>query len=107
MFGEAMQGITLWPYILISPDLDEYLYESTLQHEKIHFEQCKETLVIGFYFIYITNYILNIIRLKGNTNKAYREIIFEKEAYANMFNKDYISTRKKYAWIKNNIIKPF
>ena len=36
----------------------------------------------------------------GNSNKAYRAISFEREAYGNEKNLTYTITRAKYAWRK-------
>ncbi len=69
-----------------------------LIHENIHTEQMKELWYIGFYILYILEWL---IRLPfGN---AYKNISFEKEAYTNMRKLTYIQKRPKYNWI--NYIK--
>ena len=50
-----------------------------INHEKIHVRQWLETIFIGFYFLYILNFIINAIWYL-DFKKAYREIAFEREA---------------------------
>lgn len=74
-----------------------------LNHENIHSEQMKETLFIGFYILYLLNWLFNLIVCPKH---AYKYIVFEQEAYANQGNLDYIKHRKHYAWIKYLFKKP-
>ena len=53
----------------------------------------KELLFIFFYIIYFLEWI---VRLFINKN-AYRSISFEKEAYSNEDNLEYLKTRKHFA----------
>lgn len=71
----------------------------SLNHEYIHFEQGKELLFIGFWFLYGLNYLINLFRYKFDTGKAYRMIVFEQEAYDMQSNPDYLSKRVRYNWI--------
>lgn len=73
------------------------LSKKTINHESIHTEQMKELLYVPFYILYFIEWI---IRLFTNTSSAYRSISFEREAYMNADNYDYISNRKRYSWIK-------
>lgn len=68
-----------------------------LNHERIHTKQIIECLVIPFYLIYLINYIVNLCIYK-NTNAAYRNIMFEREAYANEHNLNYNNERRWYSW---------
>jgi len=71
------------------------LSEKTLNHEKIHTSQIKEMLYVFFYVWYVIEWF---IRLPfGN---AYRNISFEREAYANDDNSTYLETRKRFAFVK-------
>ncbi len=67
--------------------------KSDINHEKIHLQQQKELLLIGFYLAYIFEYLLNLYVFR-NKKKAYRSISFEKEAYKNENNELYCKTRK-------------
>ena len=94
-FGEQMNAVTLYPYIFTR-------YSETasniINHEKIHCEQYKETLIIGYYFIFFINYIINWFYYL-DVHKAYRNVLFEKEAYENMNNYDYLKYRRRFSWI--------
>ena len=84
---KGYKAITLWPFIFARKPLNEI----DINHEEIHGKQQLELLVIFFYIIYIIEWIF----------KKYRNISFEKEAYANEENLDYLKTRKHYAmWRK-------
>ena len=67
----------------------------TLNHEKIHTAQIKEMLYVFFYVWYVIEWLIRLP--KGN---AYRNISFEREAYANDNNPNYLKTRKRYAFLK-------
>lgn len=85
------------------------LSERTLNHEKIHSAQWKETFYIGFVFMYLFEFIKNLIYELFNTRNrtfkekwhlAYRLVSFECEAYTWEFFDDYLKNRKKYAWLQ-------
>lgn len=64
-----------------------------VNHERIHVDQIKKIGILKFYFDYIKQY-LNL-RLSGNTHyNAYMGISYEKEAYSNQDNLEYIVGRK-------------
>jgi hypothetical protein len=70
--------------------------ERTLRHERIHARQMRELLVIGFYLWYLIEWL---VRLPGKGN-AYRNISFEREAYAHEDDPDYLTRRKPFAFTK-------
>ena len=72
--------------------------DTTKRHETIHFQQYLETLFIGFLLLYAYDYIK--LRLKGLEGPdAYRGIRAEREAYDKQDDLDYLSNRKRWAWI--------
>lgn len=75
------------------------LSETDINHESIHTEQIKELGYIFFYILYLLEWIVKLFIPYYNSN-AYRNISFEREAYLNANNKDYIKTRNRYSWIK-------
>lgn len=72
--------------------------EIDINHESIHFEQIKDCFYLFFYPLYIFEFLFNLFKM--NAHDAYENISFEKEAYDNENNLNYIKTRKKYNWIK-------
>lgn len=70
-----------------------------IRHEKIHFRQQLELLILPFYVLYLLFYLYNLVKYKQH-HIAYLQICFEKEAYANEQNLNYLNQRKRYAWYK-------
>ena len=93
--GEDMVAITLYPYIFTST---ETVAANVLNHEKIHCEQYKELLIIGFPIVMLFNFLFNLIYY-GDKNISYRQTLFEREAYENMNNFDYLKYRRRYSWL--------
>ncbi|OAD43450.1 hypothetical protein [Polaribacter atrinae] len=91
-------GITLFPFIFLkNKKLKEN--KTLINHEKIHIKQQAELLLIFFYIFYILEWILKFLRHK-NRYLAYKNISFEREAYQNENNFNYIKNRKFWAFIK-------
>ncbi|MDR2144961.1 MAG: hypothetical protein LBE91_00675 [Tannerella sp.] len=68
-------------------------------HERIHTRQMLEMLVVFFYLFYVTEWFIRLLQY-GNRYAAYRNISFEREAYRNMHNLNYLKNRKIYAFVK-------
>lgn len=90
--------MALFPFILIKRRQD-FLNPQLVRHEKIHIKQQLELLVLPFYVIYLLNYFINLV-IYFNHHKAYRNIIFEKEAYQKDKDAGYLSERKSWAFMK-------
>lgn len=88
-----VQGITLYPFIIVRKGTSKV----TIHHEKIHISQASELFVLGFYILYILDFLKGLLKYR-DTHKAYYAIRFEQEAYANERKKDYWKNRKKSAW---------
>ena len=71
--------------------------EKTIRHESIHTAQMQEMLYIFFYLWYVVEWVVRLF-MKGN---AYRSISFEREAYENEGDLDYLSDRTWFAWIED------
>lgn len=89
-------AITLCPFIVCRDKSDTIM----INHGSIHVKQQLELLIVPFYVIYLLNWSYNLIKFKGDSEMAYSEIIFEKEAYENQYNLDYIITRQKWSCFK-------
>lgn len=66
-----------------------------INHEAIHTKQMQEMLYIPFYIWYIIEYLIKLF-----TGNAYRNLSFEREAYSNQYDLNYLNNRKHYSWIK-------
>jgi hypothetical protein len=89
------QAIALWPFIVLK--YKERRHDKVLiNHERIHLRQQLECLILPFYIIYLTEYGYH--RLGGKSHfEAYKAISYEKEAYSNETNLEYLKTRKRFA----------
>jgi hypothetical protein len=93
---KGYKGITIWPYVLYRG----LLSKNFIIHEKIHLVQQKEMLVLPFFVLYFLNYLWNLLRYRFNHDRAYRNIIFEREAYENQDNAEYLSNRKSFQYLR-------
>lgn len=90
-------GITIFPLIIIKSKYRNEIRQLIL-HEKIHFRQQMEMLVLFFYIWYGIEFAIKWIRYK-NFNLAYRNISFEQEAYSNENNLKYLRNRNFWNFI--------
>lgn len=90
-------AITVFPFIFIRSEY--WRKEKIINHERIHLAQQKELLVLAFYVWYLIDYIVKFIKYR-NHKQAYRNIIFEREAYASQNNLNYLKKRKLYSFLK-------
>lgn len=93
-------GIALFPVIILRERYQQKRYlakgKKTINHETIHFQQALELLVIPFYVLYVLEWLLKVpFYGKG----AYRNISFEREAYGNESDINYLVERKRYNWL--------
>lgn len=89
--------MAIFPFIIIKSKADQN--NSTLiNHEQIHLQQQLELLLIPFYLLYLLNYSWNFLHYRDH-DKAYREIIFEREAYQNENDLTYLQRRNFWAWL--------
>lgn len=71
---EGFKAINLFGIIFARKPLSS----KDLVHEWVHTQQMKELLYIGFYLIYLIEWV---VRLFINGKQAYNKISFEQEAY--------------------------
>lgn len=95
---KGFSGIILYPFIFTN---DPKLLKDAqfINHERIHLAQQRELLVIFFYIWYIVDFILKYIKYKDK-KRAYHNIIFEREAYENDYNLEYLKKRKLFAFLR-------
>ena len=72
--------------------------EDDMTHEFIHIKQWRELLYIGFLLWYVLEWLVRLIQYR-NFDKAYKNISFEREAYANENYSDYLNERKLLAFL--------
>jgi len=94
--GGWAAGITLAPFgiYIVKRHLEN---KRMINHESIHWKQQMEMLIIFFYLWYFIEWL---IRIPINGKSAYRSLSFEREAYTNDDNLNYLETRKPFSWFK-------
>lgn len=97
-FYKNYVGLSLWPFIILKHNA---LKRDTvlINHEKIHLKQQQELLIVFFYMLYISEWLLRTL-LYRDSYRAYRNISFEREAYANERNLDYPDDRKAFGFLR-------
>lgn len=112
-------AMCLWPFIFVRNSAASRYDTTADSHEHIHAEQQKELLAVGvmlsavgflagfgwwsllfipfFFWWYGIEWVVRLIQCKDG-HKAYRNISFEREAYANQHDTCYLQDRKRFAW---------
>ena len=73
------------------------LTPEVLNHEMIHTCQMRELGYVPFYIVYVVEWLIRMAQHRGKLYDAYYAISFEREAYANGSNPDYITHRRHFA----------
>lgn len=104
LIPKGYRGLTVFPFVFVKYGVDK---ENAIfiNHEKIHLRQQLELLILPFFVWYLLEYFVRLFQYK-NTNLAYRNISFEREAYANESNFEYLKSRPilgfgNYLYLKN------
>lgn len=99
-------AIALFPFVIVANEKYRENKE-LLNHEGIHLRQQAELLVVFFYIWYGIEFLIRKNEYRDRST-AYRNISFEREAYANESNLNYLITRpfwnfRKYRKTKNPV----
>ncbi|WP_228236132.1 hypothetical protein [Allomuricauda sp. M10] len=98
VFYKNYVGLSLWPFIILKEDSlkdDEVL----INHERIHLRQQRELLILPFYILYISEWLLRTL-LYLDSYRAYQNISFEREAYAHEKDMQYLEKRKTFGFLR-------
>lgn len=95
---KGFRGLTFYPFVFLA-DKDDKLNEEFINHERIHIRQQLELLIVPFYLWYITEYLFRLIQFRDR-KKAYYSISFEKEAYANEKDLEYVKSRSFWRFLR-------
>ena len=98
LIPKGYRGLTIFPFVLVKYGFDK-VNETLLNHEKIHLRQQLEMLILPFFVWYFFEYLIRLIQYK-KTDLAYRNISFEREAYANESNLSYLENRSFFQFLK-------
>lgn len=95
---KGYKAMTLWPFIFVRKNCT--LTDIDINHERIHGRQQVEMLIIFFRLWYLFEWVIRCISSIFNGQRPYYDISFEREAYANENNLDYLSSRPFWAFLK-------
>ena len=96
---KGFKAMNLFGVLFVRKDIKTPMSDVDINHESIHSEQYKELLFIPFLVLYLLEWFINLF-IYFDSKKAYRNISFEREAYYNEHNLNYLSNRKHYAWFR-------
>ncbi len=98
LIPKGFRGLTIFPFVFVS-DRNSKHYLELINHERIHLRQQLELLVLPFFFIYGLDYLVKLIRYRDR-NVAYCNVVFEREAYENENDLDYLKSRSFWNFLK-------
>lgn len=94
-------AINLFGIIFVRKEYKQYeqtnRFAIVIRHELIHTAQMKELNYVFFYLQYVIEYIIKLFYY-FNFYKAYKNISFEREAYSNETNLNYLRDRELFHW---------
>ena len=100
---KGFRAINLFGILFVRGNAE--ISERTIRHETIHTKQMQEMLYVFFYLWYCIEYVYRVFWYAWKVNKpkaksAYHAISFEREAYANEHDTEYLKNRKSWNWTK-------
>lgn len=98
LLPKGYRGITLFPFIFLLRKEDKRNL-ILVNHEKIHIRQQLELLIVPFFIWYGVEFLVRLVQFK-NWSRAYRNISFEREAYSNEKDLDYLKKRPFWSFLK-------
>ncbi|WP_374175148.1 hypothetical protein [Flavobacterium tructae] len=103
LIPKGYRGMAVFPFVILKYDADK---ENAVfvNHEKIHLRQQLELLIFPFYILYVFEYAIRLIQYKDK-ELAYRNISFEREAYANETHLNYLKNRSFFGFLNYLTLK--
>lgn len=98
LLPKGYRAITLFPFIFLLRKEDKR-NAILVNHERIHIRQQLELLVLPFFIWYAFEFLIRLLQYK-NRREAYRNISFEREAYKNEKDLDYLKQRSFWRFLK-------
>ncbi len=98
LLPKGYRGMAVFPFVILRERKDAS--ETVLMdHERIHIRQQLELFVLPFFVWYFFEFGIRLLRYR-NRYQAYRNISFEREAYANEKRPDYLKSRPFWSFLK-------
>lgn len=91
-------GLTIFPFVFLKHK--SFKGDGVMvNHEKIHLRQQLELLILPFYILYTFEFLVRLIQNR-NWYVAYKNLSFEREAYFNEANMNYLKQRRFWYFLK-------
>lgn len=95
---KGYSGLTVYPFVFLKHK--KFKNDAVLlNHEYIHLKQQLELLMIPFFVWYVIEFMIRLLYFK-NWNLAYKNISFEREAFYNEANSNYLNERGFWCFLK-------
>ncbi len=97
LIPKGYSGLAAFPFVFLKKAgyKENHIF---LNHEKIHLRQQLELLIVPFFIWYSLEFLFRWCQYKDKI-LAYRNLSFEREAYANESNLSYLETRKYFSFL--------
>ncbi len=98
LIPKGFRGLTAYPFVFLKfrTDKENPVF---INHERIHLRQQIELMILPFFIWYFLEYLVRLLQY-SNKNHAYRNISFEREAYSNESDLEYLKNRKLFSFWK-------
>lgn len=100
---QGFSAIAIFPFIFVDTKSFKWSVGKyrryLMNHERIHLRQQLEMLILFFYIWYVVEYLIKLVHYKDR-KLAYENLSFEREAYSNEEDINYLFNRDRYSWIK-------
>ena len=92
-----IEYIVLFSFIFSANSLKEEDFKKSL----IYISQYKETLYLGFLFLFVLFFLIELLFNKNKSfDHCFKNVCFIREAESNYENKVYLLNRERHSWIK-------
>ncbi len=98
VIAKSFCAVTIYPFIILKKPGLKFDFV-LINHENIHLKQQKELLWFFFFIWYGLEYLIRLLYYRS-AYRAYKNISFEREAYANEYDLDYIDSRKPFSFVR-------
>ncbi len=95
---KGFSGMAIFPFVFVNR---EALKSNTIfiNHERIHLKQQIELLILPFFILYVLEFLIRLLQFRS-WQIAYRNISFEREAYINEKDLNYLQSRSFWSFLK-------
>ena len=97
LIPKGYSGLAIFPFVFVAKQ--KYMGNTVfINHEKIHIRQQLELLVFPFFMWYFLEFLVRLLQYRDKY-VAYKNISFEREAYANEHDPMYLKSRNLWRFL--------